>query len=114
MGRVDRTIKLEEKRINLTHLEEYLCTHPWVNEVRCLLLESGQQRQILGVIVEITTQAQNLIDSKNKRTLNELLKTHLLSQFERICLPKKWRYVERFPYNSQGKIVLKKLESMFE
>ncbi len=114
LGRIDRTIKLEEKRINLTHLEEYLCTHPWVNEVRCLLLESGQQRQILGVIVEITTQAQNLIDSKNKRTLNELLKTHLLSQFERICLPKKWRYVERFPYNSQGKIVLKKLESMFE
>jgi len=117
LGRVDRTIKLEEKRINLVHVERCLLTHPWVNEVRILVLDSESQiaqRQILASVIEISQAAVKFIEQKGKRSLNELFKQHLLTEFERICLPKKWRYITNFPYNSQGKITLSELEKLFD
>ena len=48
-----------------------------------------------------------------KLATNNLLKAHALARFERICIPKKWRFVEQLPYNSQAKLNLKALESLF-
>lgn len=117
LGRADRTIKLEEKRINLLHVERCLLSHPWINAVRILVLANTSQvtqRQILASVVEVNQVALNLIEQQGKRALNEKFKQHLLTEFERICLPKKWRYITNFPYNSQGKITLSELEKLFD
>jgi len=117
LGRADRTIKLEEKRINLVHVERCLQAHPWVNEVRILVLNSEakiMKRQILAAVIEINAVALDLLEQEGKRVLNERFKQHLLTEFERICLPKKWRYLSNFPYNPQGKIVLTDLEALFD
>lgn len=117
LGRADRTIKLEEKRVNLSHIEQCLLKHCWIHEVHIVVLTSNSeesQRQILGAVLVVDELAQAMITNQSKRALNETLKTYLLGEFERVCLPKKWRYVESFPVNSQGKLVLKNLEAMFD
>ena len=40
LGRIDRTIKIEEKRLNLDELECFLLSHEWVKEAKLVVLPS--------------------------------------------------------------------------
>jgi acyl-coenzyme A synthetase/AMP-(fatty) acid ligase len=113
LGRADRTIKHEEKRINLDHMERCLQQHALVNEVRVIVLD-GEKKQVLAAVIELTEAGQTLLLQQSKKSLNDSLKQHLLGEFERICLPKKWRYPALMPFNSQGKLVIKELEKLFD
>jgi len=64
--------------------------------------------------VVLTPSGQQYLQDNGKLAVNNALKQHLLSDIERICLPKKWRYLTEFPYNSQGKLVLNDLEKLFD
>lgn len=112
LGRFDRIIKLEEKRLSLDELEQHLCTSEWVSEAKVIAL-SGE-RLIVGAIIVLTQKGQMFFNSDGKLATNNLLKAHALVRFERICTPKKWRFVEQLPYNSQAKLNLKALECLFE
>lgn len=114
-GRVDRTVKIEEKRVNLDHLERHLMTHPWVVDAKVFfIINNHAHRNSLCCALITTNSAQTMITNLGKRALNDTFKQHLLTDFERVCLPKKWRYLEKFPYNSQGKILLSDLERLFD
>jgi len=116
LGRVDRTIKLEEKRINLAHVERCLLSHPWVSEIRILVLplSAKNNREVLAAVVELTPPAFDEIEQQGKAAINNVFKQQLLIDFERISLPKKWRYVRALPYNAQGKTALNELERLFD
>jgi acyl-coenzyme A synthetase/AMP-(fatty) acid ligase len=116
LGRVDRTIKLEEKRINLAHVERCLLAHPWVNEIRILVLplSARNNRKVLAAVIELTPLAFDKLEEQGKKAINNVLKQQLLTEFERISLPKKWRYVRALPYNAQGKTALNELERLFD
>jgi len=112
-GRSDRTIKLEEKRINLEHMEQALSRHSGIKDAKVFVLNNSK-RPCLVAVVAINEVAKKVICDKNKRALNECFKVHLLKEFERISLPKKWRYLDELPFNSQGKLVQKELEFLFD
>jgi len=116
LGRIDRTIKLEEKRINLAHVESCLLAHPWVSEIRILVLPASvkNNREVLAAVVELTPLAFDELEQQGKAAINKVFKQQLLTEFERISLPKKWRYVQTLPYNAQGKIALNELERLFD
>jgi len=113
LGRADRTVKHEEKRINLDHMERCLQQHALVNEVRIIVLD-GVQKQVLAAVIELSAEGQQLLSQQRKKSVNDVLKLHLLGEFERICLPKKWRYPAQMPFNAQGKLVMKELETLFD
>lgn len=115
-GRVDRTVKIEEKRVNLNQIERHLIDHPWVLEARIIVLNNKTNglRKILAAVVIFTPNGEQYFLENGKLAINNGLKQHLLNDIERICLPKKWRYLAQFPYNSQGKLVLSDLEKMFD
>lgn len=115
-GRVDRTVKIEEKRVNLTHIERHLVEHPLVVEARIIVInnKSVSIRKILAAVLILTDKGQASLNNRGKLALNNILKLHLLTDVERICLPKKWRYLSEYPYNSQGKLVLSDLEKLFD
>lgn len=115
-GRIDRTVKVEEKRVNLSHIERHLVQHHLVAEARVIVTNnnSASGRKILAAAVILTDKGQVFINKQGKLALNNVLKLHLLSEVERICLPKKWRYLLEYPYNSQGKLVLSDLEKLFD
>ena len=115
-GRVDRTVKIEEKRVNLNQIERHLTAHALVSEARIIVInnKSNGVRKILAAVAVLTADGQQFLLDNGKLAFNNILKQHLLSDIERICLPKKWRYLAEFPYNSQGKLVLSDLEKLFD
>lgn len=111
LGRADRTVKVEDKRVDLEHMESCLRDNAWIQECRLLML-NGQRAQ-LAAVVTLTTSGVQALEEQGKRHLTQTLKTHLLQQFELVCLPKKWRVVTALPYNSQGKLIASELEALF-
>jgi acyl-coenzyme A synthetase/AMP-(fatty) acid ligase len=110
-GRADRIVKLEEKRLSLSAMEQLLLTHPWVEEAKIILLAVEGRQTLAAVLVLNLDGAAQL--KNGKRLLNEIFKNHLLQCFERVLLPRKWRYVSALPCNSQGKIVQQDLQDLF-
>ena len=111
LGRFDRIIKLEEKRLSLDELELHLCKSEWVQEAKVITLNG--KRLVLGAVIVLTLKGQAYLNANGKLATNTLLKTHTLNRFEGICTPKKWRFLNHLPYNTQAKINLKVLESLF-
>ena len=102
LGRSDRIVKIEEKRVSLTAMESALMACDEVTEARAVLLSTqGQQR--LGMVVVPSASGWQLLRGQGKRALNERLRNVLLQGVERIALPRSWRYVQALPVNAQGK-----------
>ncbi|MFT0865191.1 AMP-binding protein [Pseudomonas sp. CAM1A] len=102
LGRLDRTVKLEEKRISLPMLEQALCTHAWVAEARLGVIEEG--RAFLGALLVPSAEGLHVLRNQGRRALVEGLRAHLAGHCETIALPRRWRLVRQLPCNAQGKL----------
>ncbi|MCF2916195.1 acyl--CoA ligase [Pseudoalteromonas sp. Cn5-37] len=111
LGRIDRTIKIEEKRLNLDELESYLQSHDWVKEAKVVVIPA--KRVQIGAVVVLSDEATKELEQQGKLAVNRALQAYLSNRFERICLPRKWRYIDALPFNSQAKLSLKTLEQYF-
>jgi acyl-coenzyme A synthetase/AMP-(fatty) acid ligase len=101
-GRIDRNVKLEEKRVNLSAMEQVASEHCWVNESR-ILLKTGK-RDVLFAVLSLTELGLTKRNELTAIAFTREIKNHLLGKFELVCLPKKWRYLTELPYNANGKI----------
>jgi len=102
LGRLDRTVKLEEKRISLPMLERALCTHAWVAEARLGVIEEG--RAFIGALMVPSAEGLHVLRNQGRRALLEGLRAHLAEHCETIALPRRWRLLRQLPYNGQGKL----------
>ncbi|MCL1138044.1 AMP-binding protein [Shewanella pneumatophori] len=111
-GRLDRIIKVEEKRLSLVQMESLLESHPWVSKAALVMLQ--QPRVQLGAAIELSKEGAAQLEANGKLALNNQLKRHLLSQFERVTLPRRWRYPEALPLDQQGKRVQTNMLALFD
>ena len=111
LGRVDRVVKIEEKRLSLDALETTLKTSSLVNEAKVVVIQD--KRTFIGAVIELSAEGQEFMLSHSKHKLNEELKSKLINTFEAVAIPRKWRYFERLPYNSEGKLPLSSLTALF-
>ncbi|WP_337057544.1 AMP-binding protein [Pseudomonas sp. USHLN015] len=102
LGRLDRIVKLEEKRISLPMLEQALGEHPWVAEARLGVVQEG--RAFLGALVALSTEGIHALRNQGRRTVTETLRRHLAGHCETIALPRRWRLLRQLPWSSQGKL----------
>ncbi len=102
LGRLDRIVKLEEKRISLPMLEQALEEHPWVTEARLGVVQ--ENRAYLGALLVLSNQGLHTLRNQGRRTLTETLRQHLLKHCEVLALPRRWRLLRQLPLNSQGKL----------
>ncbi|WP_416306505.1 AMP-binding protein [Neptunicella sp. SCSIO 80796] len=107
-GRVDRIVKLEEKRLSLTELELRLQQHPDCRRAKALLINN--KRVQLAVVIELADEMQ---DVENKPQLSQQFRQYLSGFFEPVLLPRKWRFVRELPMDNQGKTSLQMLQGMF-
>jgi acyl-coenzyme A synthetase/AMP-(fatty) acid ligase len=112
LGRLDRIVKLEEKRISLDRMETVLGRNNLVDQVKIVVLEG--YRTILGAVCILNHKGQVKLHQLGRRELSNQLKEYLAAYFDRVTLPRKWRYVADFPYNTQGKITQAALAELFE
>lgn len=102
LGRLDRIVKLEEKRISLPMLEQALADHAWVAEVRLGVVNEG--RAFLGALVALSPTGLRALRSQGRRSVTAALRSHLAGRCETIALPRRWRLLLHLPWNSQGKL----------
>lgn len=120
LGRADRIVKVEGKRVSLDEMEQQLLQHPWAAEARVLQLEpqpspgEHHSRTELAAVVVLSADGADHLATAGKRAVNLRLKDHLLAWFERPVLPRKWRYLDALPVNSQGKLQRQALLQLFD
>lgn len=101
-GRLDRIVKIEEKRVSLPQLEGHLAQHPWVKEAHLLPLTSALGRQSLGAVV-VLREDFPAFTAATRKHLTDTLRQHMAQLCEAVITPKKWRFVAEMPLNAQGK-----------
>jgi acyl-coenzyme A synthetase/AMP-(fatty) acid ligase len=109
LGRADRIVKVEEKRVSLAALETRLAAHPLVAEARVLVLKGA--RELLGAVVRLKDSAPS--GAEERRGLSTLLRGHLAAAADATALPRRWRFVDALPADSMGKSKQAALEALF-
>ena len=108
-GRADSIVKIEEKRISMTEVENRLLETGFVSEVKVVAL-SNDVRQYLAAAVVLNAQGREKFAHSEKFEMNRWFHDFLMKYFENVVIPKKWRFVEKLPSDVQGKV--HKLEVM--
>ncbi|WP_404938108.1 AMP-binding protein [Pseudomonas sp. JDS08PS003] len=102
LGRLDRIVKLEEKRISLPMLEQALEQHEWVAEARLGVIEDN--RAYLGALLVLSESGLHALRNQGRRHLTQALRQHLSRHCEALALPRRWRLLRQMPLNNQGKL----------
>ncbi|WP_248795973.1 AMP-binding protein [Pseudomonas sp. MWU13-2105] len=112
LGRLDRIVKLEEKRISLPMLEQALMEHEWVAEARLGVVQ--ENRAYLGALLVLSDQGLHSLRNQGRRALTEALRKHLLKHCEALALPRRWRLLRQMPLNSQGKLPQAEVQALLQ
>lgn len=110
LGRLDRIVKLEEKRISLPLLEQALATHEWVSEARLGVVR--ENRASLGALVVLNASGVHALRNQGRRALTQALRQHLVPHCEALALPRRWRLLSHLPLNAQGKLPQALIETL--
>lgn len=109
-SRSDRIVKIHDKRVSLTQLENICDSSPWISATKLVVLNSSKR---LGVVAVLNEEGKRIATLQGKRELVAKLREYLIDYVELILLPRKWRFVEDFPYNSMGKVQQSSLLDLF-
>ncbi len=117
LGRNDKIVKVEGKRLSITAMENRLLAEDGISEARILTLDhtvsDKYKRLEIGAALVLNEQGEQQLARIGRRAFSLLLKEKLLQQFERPLLPRKWRFVSGFKRNSQSKVLHQDLISLF-
>jgi 3-hydroxymyristoyl/3-hydroxydecanoyl-(acyl carrier protein) dehydratase len=110
-GRADSIVKIEEKRISLPEVEMRILSCGLVQEA-CVLALSGK-RQYLAAAVILNEKGKEQFSGASNFRKNSFFRKYLAKFLESAVIPKKWRYLESFAQDTQGKIKRKEIEKLF-
>ena len=113
LGRQDRVIKLEEKRISLDEVEARLQALVEVESAAVLPLLQGQ-RQILGAVLVLSEAGASRWAELGPGRFLLALRQQLRPWLEPVALPRSVRRVEQMPVNAQGKRPWPQLKELFD
>ncbi len=112
LGRLDRIVKIEEKRLSLPDMESRLLAHGWVDSSAAVALNG--RRQSIGAVVVLNAQGKAALQASGKRAVAQTLRTHLANHFDAVLLPRHWRFPDQLPTNERGKVADTALSALFE
>jgi acyl-CoA synthetase (AMP-forming)/AMP-acid ligase II len=115
-GRMDLVVKIEEKRISLTEIEERIVQSGLAAQacvIPCEDKRPGGARQYLAAAVVLNDAGKERFDKLTKHDINQFWREYLAGYFEQVVVPKKWRFPEDLPANEQGKIKRDDVTALF-
>jgi len=101
LGRSDSVVKIEEKRVSLAEMEERILQSGCVSDVSVIAMDDA--RQYLAAAVVFNDKGKEKFSNAGKNEINKFWREYLQKYFENLVIPKKWRYLDSIPLNSQGK-----------
>jgi len=106
LGRLDRIVKIEEKRISLPMLEQALMRHAYVADAR--LGQPGQSGQPgntrLTGLIALSAAGLHALRNQGRKAVVDALRAHLAAGFESLAIARTWRFFRHLPANAQGKL----------
>ncbi len=111
-GRADSIVKIEEKRISMTEVENRILQTGLVRDVKVIALED--RRQYLAAAIEFNDEGKKKFGGVKKLEVNKFFHDFLMQYFENVVIPKKWRFVEKLPCDVQGKKHKEDIALLFE
>lgn len=111
LGRTDRIVKLEEKRISLPEVEAKVRGLDWISECHALVLPGP--RDLLCLVVVLTATGLDRMAEAGARRLKGDVRSQLSEILEPVVLPRKIRFLEHLPQTTQGKIDRIAVEELF-
>ncbi len=113
LGRIDRIVKVEGKRVSLPRVEEALSSHPMVGDC-AVIMTSQNGRDRLSALVCLTQEGQLELGKLGSFKMSRYLRKLLSDNLEPAEWPKRMRFVSHIPTNSQSKRVVAEMQSVFE
>ncbi|MDR0553890.1 MAG: AMP-binding protein [Treponema sp.] len=110
-GRADSIVKIEEKRISLPEVEERLLASGLVAEACAVALKD--KRQYLAVALALNEAGRERFRGVEKFEINRYFREYLGRFFEAVVIPRRWRYLEKLPADSQGKKKRLEIQALF-
>lgn len=101
LGRKDRIIKFEDKRVSLAHIEQDLLRHAWIADAYCGLHPTHKR---LAVWAALNADGIEALCSRGRAAVAAELKRHLAKSQDTVALPRYWRFAAQLPRNAQSKI----------
>lgn len=111
-GRADSIVKIEEKRVSLTEVENRLLSSGLISDVKVIALEG--YRQYLAAAMKLNEEGEKKFKDMEKVSVNKYFHEFLTQYFENVVIPKKWRFVDVFPRDIQGKVHKEDIKKLFE
>ena len=100
-GRANQFAKIEGKRISLVEVEKNLGRSSLVKEAAAIILKDP--RDTLAAVVELNPKGWQRYNEIGAFRLGRALRRELSFYLENAALPRRWRFVDRLPVNTQGK-----------
>ncbi len=101
LGRLDRIMKIEDKRVSLPMIEHALMEHAFAADVR-LGKAAGATR--LAALVALSAHGLHALRNQGRKAVVDALRGHLAARFESLAIPRTWRLLPHLPANAQGKL----------
>lgn len=110
LGRQDRIIKFEDKRVSLTQIEHELLRHPWIADAHC---GRHPQHQRIAIWAALNADGIAALRDQGRAAVADALKRHLAATQDTIALPRYWRFADSLPRNAQAKIAAADFQTAF-
>jgi acyl-coenzyme A synthetase/AMP-(fatty) acid ligase len=112
LGRADRIVKVEGKRVDLLAIEAALMGLPWV-EAAAVVAMPGLPTRLGGLLV-LTVAGHERLRASGPFQFGRLLRRALSAQMEPAGLPRVWRFADALPARALGKRHDAAIVSLFE
>ncbi|BET95507.1 AMP-binding protein [Xenorhabdus taiwanensis] len=112
LGRRDRLVKIEEKRISLSEIERRLCEISGITDAAVLPINRNKRNNI-GAVVVLDHETYKHYQQQGIRKLSQDWRHQLKPWLEPVALPRYWRVVEAIPLNAQSKRSWSALQELF-
>ena len=101
-GRVDRIVKVEEKRLSLDEMEHALCQIDEIAQAHSFLWV--KKRDWVVAVVSLTDAGKEALQQQGRGAFIKQCRKQLMARFETVVIPRKWLFVNPLPLTAQGKI----------
>lgn len=110
LGRNDRILKLEDKRISLDAIEQHLMTHRLIKDAFCGI---SQKNQRIAAWIALNDDGIAILKQQGRKSVLNALKQHCGEHFDAAVCPKYWRLTQELPRNAQSKISVADFQAAF-
>lgn len=111
-GRGDRVVKIEEKRISLSEIEQRLLQIGGVVDAAALPI-TQRGRQGVGALLVLDKAAHQQWQHSRGQTQELSWRRALLPFLEPVAVPRYWRVVDEIPVNNMNKRIYTQLQELF-